>query len=166
MLEMAGTPELVAAFKSYAAAGKLDIDLSTAVLSVTQPAQQTAKQFDLEYRDHFRVIGGKINLDGGSPGRTAYLREPYYTQDEGVPADYRGYSSITKQEDLDAVVASFYQERIPIFIHALGDAAIDQAIHAVAAAQESAPKRRHQAAIDSFTGFPTGPDAGAEGHWM
>jgi hypothetical protein len=140
MLEMAGTPELVAAFKSYAAAGKLDIDLSTAVLSVTQPAQQTAKQFDLEYRDHFRVIGGKINLDGGSPGRTAYLREPYYTQDEGVPADYRGYSSITKQEDLDAIVASFYQERIPIFVHALGDAAIDQAIHAVAAAQKAHPR--------------------------
>ncbi len=140
MLEMAGTPELVTAFKSYAAAGKLDIDLSTAVLSVTQPAQQTAKQFDLEYRDHFRVIGGKINLDGGSPGRTAFLREPYYTQDEGVSADYRGYSSITKQEDLDAIVASFYQERIPIFIHALGDAAIDQAIHAVAAAQKAHPR--------------------------
>lgn len=85
-------------------------------------------------------FGGKINLDGGSPGRTAYLREPYYTQDEGVPADYRGYSSITKQEDLDAMVDSFYQERIPIFIHALGDAAIDQAIHAVAAAQETYPR--------------------------
>jgi predicted amidohydrolase YtcJ len=39
MLEMAGTPELVAAFRSYAAAGKLDIDLSVAVLSVTQSAE-------------------------------------------------------------------------------------------------------------------------------
>ena len=140
MLEMAGTPELVAAFQSYAAAGKLDIDLSSAVLSVTQSAEQTAKQFSLTYQDRFRVIGGKINLDGGSPGRTAYLREPYYTQEEGKPAGYRGYPSVTNQEELDAVVASFYQVQIPFFIHALGDAAIDQVIHAVTAAQQAYPR--------------------------
>jgi predicted amidohydrolase YtcJ len=140
MLEMAGTPELVTAFRSYAAAGKLDIDLSAAVLSVTQSAEQTAKQFSLSYQDRFRVIGGKINLDGGSPGRTAFLREPYYTQDEGKPAGYRGYPSVTNQDELDAVVTSFYQAQIPLFIHALGDAAIDQAIRAVTVAQQAYPR--------------------------
>lgn len=140
MLEMASTPELVAAFQSYAAAGKLDIDLSAAVLSVTQSAEQTAKQFSLSYQDRFRVIGGKINLDGGSPGRTAFLREPYYTQDEGKSAGYRGYSSVPNQDELEAVVSSFYQVQIPLFIHALGDAAIDQAIAAVTTAQHTYPR--------------------------
>ena len=140
MLEMAATPKLIDPFKAYAAAGKLDLDLSAAILAVRQPATETAKQFSLSYQDRFRVVGGKVNLDGGSPGRTAYLREPYFTQDAGVTADYRGYSSITKQQDLDEMVTSFYEAKIPIFIHALGDAAIDQAIHAVTTAQKTHPR--------------------------
>ena len=140
ILEMAATPELVAAFKAYAHAGKLDIDLSAAVMAVMQTAAKTAKQTSAGYHERFRVAGGKVNLDGGSPGRTAYLREPYFIQDAGVTPDYRGYSSINKQEDLDQMVASFYKLKVPIFIHALGDAAIDQAIRAVSGAQKTYPR--------------------------
>lgn len=140
MLEMAATPELVKTFKAYAAAGKLQLDLSAAVLAVTQGAEDTASQFSNEYRNRFRVAGGKVNLDGGSPGRTAYLREPYFKQEQGVAQSYRGYPSIPEQESLDSMVASFYQRQVPIFIHALGDAAIDQAIQAVSQAQQLYPR--------------------------
>ncbi len=138
--EMAGFPHTVRAMQAYAESGALKIDLMTAVLAVAQKASETAKQFSQDYSDHFRVGGGKVNLDGGTPGRTAYLREPYYTQNEGVDADYRGYSSIAKQEDVNTLVASFYQQKIPIFIHALGDAAIDQAIAAVDYAEKNYPR--------------------------
>ncbi len=140
ILEMAGTPQLAAAFQAYAAAGKLDVDLSTAIMTVTQSATETAKQSSLGYRDRFRVVGGKVNLDGGSPGRTAFLRSPYFTQDAGVASDYRGYSSMPNQQELNELVAQFYLEKAPIFIHALGDAAIDQAIEAIASAQKNHPR--------------------------
>jgi predicted amidohydrolase YtcJ len=140
MLEMAALPPLLDAFKAYAAAGKLDIDLASAVMAISQPAKETAQLVSRHYQQGFRVAGAKVNLDGGSPGRTAYLREPYFTQDVGVPADYRGYSSITQQQDLDDLVANYYKLETPIFIHALGDAAIDQAIHAVSAAQKNFPR--------------------------
>ena len=141
VLEMAGTPDLVAAFQAYADQGRLDIDLSTAVLSTQQSAEETAKQFSLAYAKRFRVVGGKVNLDGGTPGRTAFLREPYFKQDEGAPADYRGYSSIIEQAYMDQLVTSYYKEQIPFFIHALGDAAIDQAIHAITAARAAHPRQ-------------------------
>jgi predicted amidohydrolase YtcJ len=141
MLEMAVLPPLLEVFKAYAAAGKLDIDLAGAVMAVSQPAKQTAQLVSRQYQHRFRVAGAKVNLDGGSPGRTAYLREPYFTQDVGVSSDYRGYSSITQQQDLDDLVAKYYELETPVFIHALGDAAIDQAIHAVSAAQENFPRQ-------------------------
>lgn len=72
---------------------------------------------------------------GGSPGRTAYLREPYYRQAEGAALDYRGYWSIRKHEHIDQLVAGFYELGVPIYIHALGDAAVDQAIHSIGSAE-------------------------------
>ena len=141
MLEMLSTPDLVGAFTAYAAAGKLKIDLSTAVSTSSLPAAGIEELLSFDYKDRFRVIGGKVNLDGGSPGRTAYLREPYFTQDAGVADDYRGYPSMTKQADIDALIAEFYELQVPIFIHALGDAAIDQAILAITNAQKKHPRK-------------------------
>ena len=74
------------------------------------------------------------------PTRTAYLREPYYRQAEGAALDYRGYSSIRKQEHIDQLVAGFYELVVPIYIHALGDAAVDQAIHSVGSAEAKFPR--------------------------
>jgi predicted amidohydrolase YtcJ len=139
-LEFGAQPHDIEALQDYAASGRLDIDLAAAVLAVTQDADKTSALYSREYNNRFRVAGGKINIDGGTPGRTAYLRDPYYTQEEGGAADYRGYSSIENQEDLNALVESFYENTTPIFIHALGDAAIDQAITAVASAESKFPR--------------------------
>ncbi|MGI9287820.1 MAG: amidohydrolase [Pseudomonadales bacterium] len=139
-LEFGATPRDITSIKSYAASGKLKIDLIAAIIAASQGAAETAKVHSNEYLNHFRIAGGKINLDGGTPGRTAYLRDPYHTQEEGMPNDYRGYSSIERQEDLNAIIQEFYKRNVPIFIHALGDAAIDQAIVAIQSAQGKFPR--------------------------
>jgi len=140
MTEMASAPANLDPLRRYADAGRLRADLVTTVLAVTQGAEATSKLYSRKYENRLRVGGGKINLDGGSPGRTAYLREPYVTQDEGVSASYRGYPSIADQDELNAMISSFYELETPIFIHALGDAAIDQAAAAIAAAESLFPR--------------------------
>ena len=96
------------------------------------------EEFSTEYEGRFRVGGSKMVLDGGSPGRSAYLREPYYKQEPGEQA-YRGYPRYESQAEIDAQVLGYYQAGIPTHIHALGDAAVDQAIEAVRAAEAAVP---------------------------
>lgn len=108
-------------------------------LLIAEGAEKIAEQCSPTYSNHFRIGGGKINLDGGNPGRTAYLRDPYYVQVEGFDADYRGYSSMT-QDEMNATVESMYEVEVPIFVHALGDAAVDQAITAIRSASEKYPR--------------------------
>ena len=81
------------------------------------------------YRGRFRFGGAKLVLDGGSPGRTAYLREPYFVQLEAEQA-YRGYPHYESQQRVNRLVAKYYRRNLPLNVHALGDAAIDQAITA------------------------------------
>jgi len=115
---------------------KLKVDVGMAYYSLATTVDRVKELYSKNYTNHYRVIGGKLNLDGGSPGRTAFLREPYYTPTPGQPADYRGYSSITKQDDMNKLVGSYYQAKIPYFIHALGAVAVDQAIAAVKYSEE------------------------------
>lgn len=111
--------------------GRLKADIAMAYYAVTTTLDRVKELYNPNYKNHLRVIGGKLNLDGGSPGRTAFLREPYHTPTPGQPDNYRGYSSIKEQSDMNTLVGSYYEARIPFFIHALGDAALDQCIAAV-----------------------------------
>jgi len=95
-------------------------------------------QEDRHYRNHFRLAGVKLVLDGGSPGRSAYLREPYYVQMPGEK-DFRGVAFYPRQADVDSLVTKFYGKGWQTFIHALGDAAVDQALHAIGVAEKKYP---------------------------
>jgi predicted amidohydrolase YtcJ len=133
--EFAASPGDLALLQKLRDQGKLKADLITHMHTSAAPLDWVKQQFSRDYDRHLRVGGGKINLDGGSPGRTAFLRSPYYTPSPGRAADYRGYSSINDQTKLNALVDSYYEARVPVFIHALGDAALDQAIAAVSYAE-------------------------------
>lgn len=104
-------------------------------------AEAVAALYSQGYSNHLRIGGGKINLDGGSPGRTAYLREPYYVQLPGENG-YRGYPRYEDQRELNGIVRSFYESDVPLVIHALGDAAVDQAIVAVREAESATGRRQ------------------------
>ncbi|MCZ6828014.1 MAG: amidohydrolase [Gammaproteobacteria bacterium] len=86
------------------------------------------------YDRGYRTGGVKFVLDGGSPGRTAYLREPYFVQKEGEK-NYRGYPHVASQDKINRQVTSYYARDIPVNIHALGDAALDMGLDAVAYAE-------------------------------
>lgn len=137
--EMAGSPADLALLGKLRDSNELLADIVVYLHSATASQAQVKTLYTSGYDRHLRVGGGKINLDGGSPGRTAFLRQPYYTPTPGKPEGYRGYSSIPDQDKLNQLVAGYYQQRVPVSIHALGDAAIDQCIAAVDFAQNQHP---------------------------
>ncbi|WP_295890468.1 amidohydrolase [uncultured Vibrio sp.] len=93
--------------------------------------------YSAEYENHFRVLGGKASLDGGTPGRTGYLREAYQPQFEGEE-NYAGFLSMSV-EQYNRHISEYYQADIPLYVHALGDAALDVALDGIEAALEVSP---------------------------
>jgi predicted amidohydrolase YtcJ len=87
------------------------------------------------YKQHFRIGGAKLNLDGSPQGKTAWLTEPYYVPSEGQQADYRGYPAITNEEAV-ALVDKAFGNGWQILAHCNGDAAMDQFIMAIRTATE------------------------------
>ena len=86
-----------------------------------------------DYQDHFRVGGVKLVLDGSPQGKTAYLTAPYLHPPHGQEAGYRGYPTLDDAEVVEYVDRAF-AKNVPVLAHANGDAASDQLIAAVRAA--------------------------------
>ena len=120
-----------------AASNQLPIDVASAMFHFFADAEKMATLYSPEYNNRYRVMGGKVNLDGGTPGRTANLRAPYHVQLEGEDG-YSGFASM-KDDDLVNYISGFYEKDLPLFIHALGDGAVDQAIMALSAAKKAHP---------------------------
>ena len=125
-----------------------DLKLDVAGLAFFKVADELLANYgrDRSYRNHFRLAGVKLILDGGSPGRSAYLRDPYYLQKEGEKY-FRGVPLFPKQADVDRMVASYYEKGWQAYIHALGDAAVDQAIHAIELAEKKYPGKERRTQI-------------------
>ncbi|MCZ6718437.1 MAG: amidohydrolase [Gammaproteobacteria bacterium] len=136
--EMGASRLSMALLQEMARQQRLPLDVIAFGFNKIFTVEQISALYAEDYRNHFRVGGLKVVLDGGSPGRTAYLREPYFKQFSGEK-DYRGYPHIQNQAELNALVESNYRAGTPVHIHALGDAALDQAIEAVQAAETAVP---------------------------
>ena len=80
----------------------------------------------------------KIVQDGSNQGYTGYFTKPYHTPFKGN-ADYRGYPRRSREE-LTQMVKELHREGYQIAIHANGDAAIDDVIHAFREAQQEYPR--------------------------
>jgi len=80
----------------------------------------------------------KLVSDGSIQAYTAYLREPYFVPPGDDPTA-RGYPRYPKEE-LRARVASYRDAGLQVAIHANGDAAIDDALDALEAAQAGDPE--------------------------
>ncbi len=86
------------------------------------------------YRNRFRIGGVKLNLDGSPQGKTAWLTTPYFKVPAGQKPDYLGYPTFTDAQVL-AFVDKAFANRWQIMAHGNGDAAIDQYIRAIRAAE-------------------------------
>ena len=129
--EMALTPLPMALLQEMARQQRLPVDVIAMPLSKAYDAKQVRELYSPTYENRLRVGGIKIVLDGGSPGRSAYLLEPYHVQLVGE-RDYRGYPHLADQAVLNDIVAGHAAAGNPLYIHALGDAAVDQALQALA----------------------------------
>jgi predicted amidohydrolase YtcJ len=86
------------------------------------------------YRNHFRIGGVKLNLDGSPQGKTAWLTKPYFKVPPGQKPDYLGYPTFTDAQ-VEALVDKAFARRWQILAHVNGDAAIDQYIRSIRAAE-------------------------------
>jgi len=119
------------------AAREGDLNMDVVAYADIQGAADTIKPpyHAKTYKQHFRIGGAKLNLDGSPQGKTAWLTEPYYVPPEGQQADYRGYPAITDEEAV-ALVDKAFGNGWQILAHCNGDAAMDQFIMAIRTATE------------------------------
>lgn len=83
--------------------------------------------FNAPYRNHLRVAGVKIILDGSPQGRTAWLSQPYFKPPPGHDNTYAGYQQVS-DADLQAALLRAANNGWQVYVHVNGDAAIQQLI--------------------------------------
>lgn len=76
------------------------------------------------YKNHFKLGGLKIFLDGSPQGRTAWMRRPYRDS-----PDYCGYNTLTDEQVTDFVRLAA-RENLQLLAHCNGDAAAAQYLRA------------------------------------
>jgi len=123
------------AMERVAKSGELPIDLVAYpdVLEVKDPKPT------MEYKNHYRVGGVKLTIDGSPQGKTAWLTKPYFIPPAGQPKDYRGYPAID-EETTEAAVEKAFANGWQILCHCNGDAASDRFITAVRKAEKKHPE--------------------------
>jgi predicted amidohydrolase YtcJ len=136
------TPADLKMFPRAAARGELKLDVVAypdLLLNGDDPVLKgplTART----YKNGFRIGGVKLSFDGSPQGRTAWLSQPYFKAPQGQPASYAGYPTF-KDEEAAAQVLRAFRNHWQVLIHTNGDAAIDQMLNAVEAANRQMPKK-------------------------
>ena len=91
------------------------------------------------YRNRLKLGGIKITSDGSPQGKTAFFTTPYLTGGPSGEKDWKGEPSFPKAE-LQEMVKFVYDQKLQLFIHCNGDAAIDLFLdaHELAASDRTA----------------------------
>jgi len=87
--------------------------------------------YSSSYKNHYRIAGVKLTLDGSPQGRTAWRTQPYLIPPDGAEEGYLGYPAIPLDEDVEKIYENAFQNNWQIHTHANGDAAMDQMIRAL-----------------------------------
>jgi predicted amidohydrolase YtcJ len=122
-------------FGQMAAQKGLKIDVVAYADMATSEAAMQSPWVSRAYKNHYRVGGVKLNLDGSPQGKTAWLSKPYFKVPEGQPADYAGYPTFKQDQAVDVMVERAFSKGWQVLAHVNGDAAIDQYIGAVRKAE-------------------------------
>ncbi len=113
--------QMIPVYKKLLHSNILNIDITAYCQPSSLPQIKDAfSEHIKQFKDHFKIGGLKIFLDGSPQGRTAWMRLPY--KDSG---DYCGYGTMT-----DSLVMSAFElaakENMQILAHCNGDAAAEQ----------------------------------------
>lgn len=101
---------------------------------------------DKHYSNRYRIGGVKISLDGALQSKTAWLTHPYHIVPNHTGPEYVGYPAMPDDKALglfDLAASKGWQ----ILCHANGDAAIDQCLNSIEAAQKAHPNPGHRSVI-------------------
>ena len=120
-----------AAIASFAESGKLKLDIASYV-DYTSPELFRTPWYGRSYKNHYRIAGIKLTLDGSPQGRTAWRTMPYLVPPDGQQPGYAGYPVIPNDEDVFRVIDTAFAHDYQLLVHANGDAAADQMMRAVA----------------------------------
>lgn len=105
-------------------AGKMLLDVVAYVDIKTDRHTVQARTDLINYKNHFRIGGYKLFLDGSPQGKTAWLSKPY--EHSGT---YRGYPTYT-DEEVDGFIQEALDDNKQILVHCNGDAASQQMLDA------------------------------------
>ena len=95
------------------------------------------------YKNHFKLGGIKITIDGSPQGRTALFTTPYLSGGPSGQTDWKGESTFT-QDEVNHMLKKVYDKGLQSLFHANGDGAIDMCItaHEYASGDEPSKERR------------------------
>jgi len=113
----------LAALKLANDEGYLKIDVVAYPLMPSNGVQLLHKNKELlkTYKNHLKIGGYKLVLDGSPQGRSAWMSKPYLNGDP----DYCGYPWMT-DEEVNAFVKTAVEEKCQLLAHCNGDAASEQ----------------------------------------
>lgn len=138
-----------ALLREAAARGLLYLDV------MALPSFMSAREFLADpayafgrYHGHLKFQGIKFVQDGSPQGRTAYMSAPYLRSGSGDDASWRG-EPILPPDVFARQVKRVLDAGVQVFVHANGDAAIDDAIAAVREAGITAADDRRTVVIHS-----------------
>ena len=128
------------ALPTFAASGafKIDIVAYADIMTMGDDPILHSPLMSRRYTNHVRLGGVKLTFDGSPQGKTAWFTQPYFKAPPGEKASYAGYPAFTDAEALKWYTLA-YQNNWQMLTHANGDAAIDQLITTVRAAQAAVP---------------------------
>jgi len=134
--------------RKAAALGVLYLDLVALPLVTELDAFAAALASDGTYRGRLRIAGVKCLTDGSPQGKTAYWTAPLLTGGPNGEKNWRGEPTLP-YADFAPIVKQLVDNKIRVYSHANGDAAIDMVIEALAAAGVSAEQDRRDVVIHS-----------------
>lgn len=115
------------AIVTFAESGKLKLDVVSYV-DYMSPELMRTKWYSKTYKDHLRIAGMKLTLDGSPQGRTAWRNSPYLLPPDGKPKTYKGYPAIPDDKEVFKYFDTAFVNNYQLMVHANGEAAIDQMI--------------------------------------
>lgn len=116
---------------SFAESGKLKLDIAS-YIDYSAPEVMRSPWKSKQYRQHYRIAGMKLTLDGSPQGRTAWRSDAFLIPPDGQKKGYKGYPVIPNDEDVFKIIDTAFANNYQLMVHANGDAAIDQMLRGIA----------------------------------
>jgi predicted amidohydrolase YtcJ len=130
-------------------AGAIFLDLVSQPLFTDAPKWMKNPKYEFGvYRRGLKLQGIKFVQDGSPQAKTAHVTTPYLTGGPGGQRQWRGESTQPRRAFIDQV-RNALAAGLQVFVHANGDATIDEAIEAVEAAGVTAADDRRTVVIHS-----------------